>query len=40
MNEQDTEMWADWNKFANYEEFRAFRAWALNGSCIEPAFRR
>jgi hypothetical protein len=35
MNEQDTEMWADWNKFANYEEFRAFRAWALNGSCIE-----
>lgn len=35
MNQRDTQMWADWHKFENDGEFQVFRAWALNGSCIQ-----
>lgn len=35
MNQRDTEMWANWHKFKNDGEFQVFRAWALNGSCIQ-----
>ena len=35
MNQRDTEMWANWHIFENDEDFQVFRAWALNGSCIQ-----
>lgn len=35
MNESDTQFWADWKQFADAYEFRSFKAWAQNGSCIE-----
>lgn len=35
MNQQDKELWANWNEFRDADDFRAFQAWALNGSCIE-----
>jgi hypothetical protein len=35
MNDSDTQFWADWKQFADAYEFRSFKAWAQNGSCIE-----
>jgi hypothetical protein len=35
MSEQDKEFWLGYNEFADDVEFRAFQAWAYNGSCIQ-----
>jgi hypothetical protein len=35
MNNLDEQFWSSWIKFEDTSQFRAFRAWAIEGSCIE-----
>jgi hypothetical protein len=35
MNDLDRKFWATWTKFEDAGEFKVFRAWAIEGSCIQ-----
>jgi hypothetical protein len=35
MSHLDEQFWSSWTKFEDASQFRAFRAWAIEGSCIE-----